>query len=118
VTFVPCFFWIFLGAPYIERLRGNRLLTSALSAITAAVVGVVLNLAIWFAVHTLFGAVHEQDIFGMRLLMPDWPTFDWAACCVAMLAMLLTFKWKRGMATTLAVCSLVGIALYFTVKAP
>jgi len=118
VTFVPCFFWIFLGAPYIERLRGNRLLTSALSAITAAVVGVVLNLAIWFAVHTLFGTVHERDVYGMRLLVPDWPTFDWAAGCVALLAMLLTFKWKRGMATTLAVCSLVGIALYFTVKSP
>lgn len=118
VTFVPCFFWIFLGAPYIERLRGNRLLTSALSAITAAVVGVVLNLAIWFAVHTLFSTVHERDIYGLRLLVPDWSTFDWAACCVAVLAMLMTFVWKRGMATTLAVCSLVGIALYFTVKSP
>src|SRR3954462_12897795 len=54
VTFTPCFLWIFLGAPFIEILRGNRALNGALSAITAAVVGVVLNLAIWFAIHTLF----------------------------------------------------------------
>ena len=57
VTFVPCFYWIFSAAPFIERLRGNRLLGAAISAITAAVVGVVLNLAVWFALHTLFGEV-------------------------------------------------------------
>ena len=57
VTFTPCFLWIFLGAPFIERIRGNRALSAALSAITAAVVGVILNLAIWFAVHTIFAAV-------------------------------------------------------------
>ena len=55
VTFVPCFLWIFVGAPFVETLRGNKALSSALSAITAAVVGVILNLAIWFALHTLFG---------------------------------------------------------------
>ena len=57
VTFTPCFFWIFLGAPYVEKLRGNRALSAALSAITAAVVGVILNLAIWFAIHTVFQQV-------------------------------------------------------------
>src|SRR5436190_965593 len=57
VTFAPCFFWIFLCAPFVERLRGNRALATALSAITAAVVGVILNLAVWFAVHTVFHAV-------------------------------------------------------------
>src|SRR4030095_16802738 len=62
VTFVPCFLWIFLGAPFVEALRGNRALTSALSAITAAVVGVILNLAIWFALHTLFREVREVRI--------------------------------------------------------
>jgi chromate transporter len=116
VTFVPCFFWIFLGAPYIERLRGNRLLTSALSAITAAVVGVVLNLAVWFGVHTLFQTVVERQIYGMRLLIPEWQSVDLAACAVAILAMLLTFYWKRGMATTLAISAVVGMVLYFTVK--
>ncbi|WP_204303779.1 chromate transporter, partial [Stenotrophomonas maltophilia] len=54
VTFVPCFLWIFLVAPFIERMRGNRALAGALAAVTAAVVGVVLNLAVWFAIHTLF----------------------------------------------------------------
>ena len=116
VTFVPCFFWIFLGAPYIERLRGNRLLTSALSAITAAVVGVVLNLAVWFALHTLFGTLNERHIYGLRLLVPDWSTIDWAACGVAALALLLTFHWKRGMATTLAVSAAIGALLYYAVK--
>ena len=116
VTFVPCFFWIFLGAPYIERLRGNRLLTSALSAITAAVVGVVLNLAVWFGLHTLFQTVVERQTYGMRLLIPEWLSLDLAACTVAVLAMLLTFYWKRGMATTLAISAVVGAVLYFTVK--
>jgi chromate transporter len=113
---VPCFFWIFLGAPYIERLRGNRLLTSALSAITAAVVGVVLNLAVWFGVHTLFQTVVERQIYGMRLLIPEWQSVDLAACAVAILAMLLTFYWKRGMATTLAISAVVGAVLYYAVK--
>ena len=65
VTFVPCFFWIFLGAPYIERLRGNLNLSSALSSITAAVVGVVLNLAIWFGIHVLFADVSEVRTSGL-----------------------------------------------------
>jgi chromate transporter len=116
VTFVPCFFWIFLGAPYIERLRGNRLLTSALSAITAAVVGVVLNLAVWFGLHTLFHTVTERHRYGMRLLIPELQSIDLAAVAVAVLALLLTFYWKRGMATTLAICAVVGAVLYYTVK--
>ena len=57
MTFVPCFLWIFLGAPFVEALRGNRALSGALAAITAAVVGVILNLAVWFALHVLFGEV-------------------------------------------------------------
>ena len=64
VTFVPCFFWIFLGAPYIEYLRGNKSLSSALSAITATIVGVILNLAVWFSLHTLFGTVDEITKLG------------------------------------------------------
>ena len=62
-TFVPCFLWIFLGAPYIERMRNNTKLTTALSAVTAAVVGVILNLAVWFAQHTLFPAPGKIDWF-------------------------------------------------------
>src|SRR3546814_10781678 len=76
VTFVPCFLWIFLGAPYIEALRGKRLLTAALSAITAAVVGVILNLAVWFGVHVVFAEVAEHHIVGLRLLVPDWASLN------------------------------------------
>jgi len=118
VTFVPCFYWIFLGAPYIERLRGNKLLSAALSTITAAVVGVILNLAVWFSLHTLFGTVAELPFFGARFLMPDFSTIHVATAVIALVAMLLTFRWKRGLATTLSVCALLGIVAYVTVPAP
>ena len=65
VTFAPCFLWIFLGAPFVEALRGNKALSGALSAITAAVVGVILNLAIWFAIHTVFREVTPVRGFGL-----------------------------------------------------
>jgi chromate transporter len=113
VTFVPCFYWIFLGAPYIERLRGNKQLTAALSTITAAVVGVVLNLAVWFAIHTLFGKVDTLQVGPGQILtltVPVWSTIDWGATYIATLAMLLTFRWERGMVTTLAACVVMGIA--------
>lgn len=113
VTFVPCFLWIFLGAPYIERLRGNKLLSSALSAITATVVGVVLNLAVWFSLHTLFGTVTTERFGPLRLLLPELATVNVAACLVAILALFLTFWWKKGMAVTLAASAVFGVALYF-----
>lgn len=112
VTFVPCFFWVFLGAPYIERLRGNKRLNSALSAITAAVVGVVLNLAVWFSLHTLFETVSTRNIFGLRLQIPELASADIAACTVAILACLLTFYWKKGLAVTLGVSAAIGAVLY------
>ncbi len=112
MTFVPCFFWIFLGAPSVERLRGNRLLTSALSAITAAVVGVILNLAIWFSLHTMFRTVTTTHYAGLHLEVPEWGSVSTSACLVALLAFLLTFRWKHGMATTLAVCCVVGAVLF------
>lgn len=112
VTFVPCFYWIFLGAPFIERLRGNRLLGAALSAITAAVVGVVLNLAVWFALHTLFGEVRTERFGPLRLLVPDPKTLNAAALAIALLAFLLTFYFKRGMTVTLAASVGVGAIVY------
>lgn len=116
VTFVPCFFWIFLGAPYIERLRGNRLLSSALSAITAAVVGVILNLALWFSLHTLFGEVTTRIFFPLRLQIPNLATLNVAALLITLLACALTFYWKRSMAVTLLVCGVVGVLAYLAVK--
>ena len=96
VTFAPCFLWIFLGAPYIEALRGNRALTAALSAITAAVVGVVLNLAVWFALHVLFGEVREVTILGVGPDLPVLGTLDWRAAVLAAVAMLAMLRFKRG----------------------
>jgi chromate transporter len=112
VTFVPCFLWVFLGAPYMERLRGNKQLNSALSAITAAVVGVVLNLAIWFSLHTLFGNVTGTNVMGLRLQVPEFATADTAACAIAILACLLTFYLKKGLAVTLSVSAAAGVVLY------
>ena len=112
VTFVPCFLWVFLGAPYMERLRGNKQLNSALSAITAAVVGVVLNLAVWFSLHTLFGKVTTTNVMGLRLQVPEFATADTAACAIAILACLLTFYLKKGLAVTLSVSAASGVVLY------
>lgn len=111
VTFVPCFFWIFLGAPYIEQLRGNRLLGSALSSITAAVVGVVLKLAIWFSLHTLFETIEMFDRYGLHLEIPRIATLDLRALGIAILSLALTFYWKKGMAWTLLACCAAGIVI-------
>jgi chromate transporter len=102
VTYTPCFLWIFLGGPYIEYLRGNKSLSMALSSITAAVVGVVFNLAIWFAINTLFGKVEEIHYLGARLLIPAWSTISWASVLIAAGAFLALLRFKLGMVITLA----------------
>jgi chromate transporter len=112
-TFVPSFLWIFLGAPYIEALRGNKALGAALSAITAAVVGVILNLAIWFALHTLFGEVDEKHAYGLVLQVPVLATLNIVALVLAVAALVAIFRFKVGMIPTLLGCSAAGIALYF-----
>ncbi|HEX6243219.1 MAG TPA: chromate transporter, partial [Polyangiales bacterium] len=111
VTFVPCFLWIFLGAPYIEALRGNRALHAGLSAITAAVVGVIMNLSVWFAMHVLFGVVHERYVGHMRLLWPDLTTVDVPALVLAALAMIAMLRFKVGVLTTLAVSAALGVGV-------
>ena len=111
VTFVPCFYWIFLGAPYVERLRTNQRLNASLSTITAAVVGVILNLAVWFAVHTLFGTVIEHEFGILRLLIPHWETLDPGAAGIAAVALWMTFWRKCSMPFTLAACSTLGMVL-------
>ncbi len=83
VTFVPCFLWIFLGAPYVEALRSNRALNAALSAITAAVVGVILNLSVWFAVHTVFHSVQSETWGPMRVDVPVLQSVDLAALALS-----------------------------------
>ncbi len=112
VTFVPCFLWIFLGAPYIEYLRGNRGLTTALSAITAAVVGVILNLAVWFSLQTMFGTVQELQFGPLRLLIPSLPTLDAASLILAAAAFIALFRFKLGMIPTLAASAAAGFVYY------
>ncbi len=111
VTFVPCFLWIFMGAPYIEALRGNKALGAALSSITAAVVGVVLNLAVWFALHTLFRGVEKLP--GLALELPVLASLDPWALLLSVGAMLALFRFKTGMIATLAGCSAFGMVIYF-----
>jgi chromate transporter len=112
VTYTPCFLWIFLGAPYIEYLRGKQALNAALSTITAAVVGVILNLSIWFALHTLFGTVVETHYGPVRVLAPEWRTIDWAALVIALAAFMAMFRFKAGMIPTLAASALAGLAYH------
>ena len=95
-TFVPCFLWIFLGAPHIEQLRGNARLTSALTAITAAIVGVVLNLAIWFALHVFFPAAH---------------VFDWMALAISAIALVGMLRWKWEVVPVVLGAALAGVVL-------
>jgi len=109
VTFVPCFLWIFLGAPYIERLASNKALSGALSAVTAAVVGVILNLALWFALHVLFAQVGSWTYGPASLPVPQLSSFDARAAGLAIIAMLALFRFKLGMIPTLALCGALGM---------
>lgn len=115
VTFVPCFLWIFLGAPYIEALRGNRSLAAALSAITAAIVGVVLNLALWFALHTIFGEVKEETIGAVRLFIPVWETVEWAALAITTGSLVATLHFKVSMILTLFISAALGVLYIYAV---
>ncbi len=111
VTFVPCFLWIFLGAPFIERLRDNRVLTAALTAITAAVVGVILNLAAWFAMHVLFREVRTVQAFGLDLDVPVWWTLHPGAALLVGTALIAVFWFRLGTLTVLAGCAVLGVAM-------
>jgi chromate transporter len=111
VTFAPCFLWIFAGAPHVERLRGNRALSGALAAITAAVVGVILNLAVWFALHTLFGALRPVALGPLRLDLPVWSSLDPYALALALAAMIALFRLRLGVPAVLAGCAAAGLAL-------
>ncbi|WP_449397141.1 chromate efflux transporter [Devosia riboflavina] len=108
-TFVPCFLWIFLGAPFIERLRSNAALSGALGTITAAVVGVVLNLAIWFALHVVFRQVGEIATGPLRMAWPDWSSVDPIALALAILAAVAMFWFKLGMVKTLILFGTAGL---------
>jgi len=112
VTFTPCFLWIFLLAPYVERLRDNQALTAALGAITAAVVGVVLNLALWFGLHVVFGEVSVFEGWGLRVAAPRLGSIDPAALVLGLAALIAMFRYEFGMVRLLAGCAGIGVALH------
>jgi chromate transporter len=111
VTFVPCFLWIFLGGPYVEALRGRAGPRAALSAITAAVVGVILNLSIWFALHVLFREVDTARLGPIALPIPRLASVEPYAVVLAGLALVAMFRWKLGVPRTLLGCAALGLAL-------
>jgi chromate transporter len=112
VTFAPCFLWIFVGAPFIERLRGNQALSGALSAITAAVVGVILNLSLWFAIHTLFRQVVTVQGYGFTFQAPVPASADWPAIILALGAILAVLRLNASILLVLALWCAAGVALY------
>jgi chromate transporter len=115
VTFIPCFLFIFLGAPYIEYLRGKESLTAALSGITAAVVGIILNLAVWFGLHVLFEDLWTYEEFGMDLLIPVFETLDVAALVIVVGSFVMIFRLKQGMLRTLAVAMAAGLCYHLLI---
>ena len=112
-TFVPSFIFIFLGAPYMESARHNRRLSAALSAITAAVVGVILNLSVWFGLHVLFRDVERValvPVINLNLSVPVWNTLDPVALALFVASTLMLFRFKLGMVPVLALCIAAGFA--------
>ena len=109
-TFAPCFLWIFAGAPYVERLSAHPRLAGALAGVTAAVVGVILNLSLWFALHVLFGSVTETWLGPLQLWTPDLATLNVEAMVLAILAAILLFGFHVGIAGTLAIAAASSLA--------
>ena len=115
VTFVPSMLWIFAGAPFVERLRANRELSGALAAITAAVVGVILNLSVWFALHVLFGKVTEMHFGWLRWFAFDPLALDLRAAALAAIAGVLAFGLHRGLIEVVAIMAALGVALQYLI---
>ena len=113
VTFTPCFLWIFIGAPFAEMLRHAKALNAALTAITAAVVGVILNLAVWFALHTLFGQVAEAKVLGVATLEAPVPSsLNLVGAALTVAAAVAAFRFKVGPIPMLLACAVIGMAAY------
>ena len=109
VTFTPCYLWIFLGAPFIERLRGNRMLTAALTAITAAVVGVILNLAVWFGMHVIFAEIGTVSGMGFEIEVPVPGSIDVTALVLVLAAVVAVFRLGFGPLAVLVGCATAGL---------
>jgi len=111
VTFTPCFLWIFLGAPFVERLREAKALNGALAAITAAVVGVIANLTIWFALHVLFAQAWPLRFGPVAFDAPRLASVDVAAVALSLLAALALFRFRAGVIPVLLACAAAGVVL-------
>lgn len=109
-TFAPCFMWIFLGAPFIEQLRGNRSLNAALSAVTAAVVGVILNLALTFGIVTLFASVRQGMLGGVTFPVPTWSSFDPFAFVLALAGFFALWRYRANVLWVVGLSALTGLA--------
>ncbi len=109
-TFVPCFLFIFVGAPYVETVRNVRWLAAALSAVTAAVVGIIANLAVWFAMHVLFAEVRDYPFGPFVLPVPNLAAFDPASAVIAILAAIALIRFHANMIAVLAVAASAGMA--------
>jgi chromate transporter len=114
VTFVPPMLLIFAGAPFIEQLRSNQRLSGALAAITAAVVGVILNLTVWFALHVLFGSVEEKQAGWLRWYAFDPAALDLKVSALALIAAFLAFALHRGLVELVVVMAALGIVTRLT----
>lgn len=112
VTYVPCFVFVFVGAPYVERMRTNRSLTAALSAVTAAVVGVIANLAVFFCVHTLFDRAPRRRWGPFETDVPEWHTFSPAALLVTAVALVMVFRLRWSVLRVLAGCAVLGATIH------
>jgi len=108
VTFIPCFFFIFLGAPFAEKLRENHHLSDALTAIGAAVAGVILNLALWFGLNTIFTSVSMESWGPLHVSVPELMSINWSALGIAAVASVLIFRLGWPTLRVLAVCALLG----------
>ena len=113
VTFAPCFMWIFAFAPWIERMENARWLKGGLATLTAAIVGVIANLTIWFASHVFFSQIDERQLGPVRLYWPDPSTFSWQAALLAIFAAVLIFRLKWNVIAVLIAAGLGGIGLGF-----
>jgi chromate transporter len=114
-TFAPCFLWIFVGAPYVERLTSSPKIAGALAGVTAAVVGVILNLSLWFALHVFFFTVEPISIGPLQLSRPDLATLNIEAVALACLAAFLLFRMQAGILATLAISAVISLAWYYAV---
>lgn len=115
VTFAPCFLWIFAGAPYIEKLGSMPRVSSALGAITAAVVGVIANLSVWFALHVLFADVSQKSLGFANFVLPQWSSLNIVALVLAVLAGVLLLKLHWGLFKVLGLCAALGLGASFIV---